>query len=405
MRLLFSTTAGTGHFTPMVPLARACAAAGHEVRVAAPESFANHVTRTGLVHAPFDDADPQVMRALFASLSSMSPEEADGVVIREVFGRLDARAAWPGVRRIVDEWRPDVVLREPCELGSLAAALASGVPHAEVAIGMGRVAQWTGAQLAEPLVELDELAGLSVGACAQAMATAPVFTCVPASLDGIPDGAFLGGGTASATVPQADPAIMRFRDGNASRRGGSLPGEWGDPSHPLVYVTFGSVTAGFDGLAAVFRSSLEALAGSPVRVLLTTGHAGDPEALRPWPANARVETWWPQDDVMPLAATMVGHGGFGTTMSAIAAGVPQVVIPLFAGDQQVNAAQVEAAGAGIRLDGRTEAPARLASAVGRVLADDSLRAGAGRLADEVAALPDVAEMVARVESLAVGDPV
>src|SRR5689334_20221389 len=150
MRLLFSTTAGTGHFTPMVPLARACASAGHEVRVAAPESFASHVARAGLAHEPFDDPDPQVMGPLFASLGSMPPEEANAVVVSEVFGRLDARAAWPRVSRLVEDWRPDVVLREPCEFGSLAAAERAGVPHAEVAIGMGRIRQWVGDRLEEP---------------------------------------------------------------------------------------------------------------------------------------------------------------------------------------------------------------------------------------------------------------
>jgi UDP-N-acetylglucosamine:LPS N-acetylglucosamine transferase len=398
VRLLFATTAGTGHFTPMIPLARACSAAGHEVRVAAPESFASHVQRAGLEHAPFDDADPAVMGAVFGSLSSLPPGEADDVVVREVFGRLDARAGWPRVQQLVDGWRPDVVLREPCEFGSLAAALRSRVPHAEVAIGMGRVAQWAGAQLADPLGELDALVGLPAGSCARAMATAPVLTSVPASLDGIPEG-FTAGGV-SALVAQADPDITRFRDGTASRREGSLPAVWGDPSLPLVYVTFGSVTAGFDDLASVFRGSLDALADSPVRVLLTTGQAGDPDVLRPWPANAHVEKWWPQDDVMPLAAAMVGHGGFGTTMSAIAAGVPQVVMPLFAGDQFINAARVEEVGAGIRLDGRMGATDRLAGAVERVLTDDRLRVRARRLADEIAALPEVGEMVGRVESLA-----
>ncbi len=37
MRVLFSTTAGAGHFGPMVPVAHACLAAGWEVAVAAPE--------------------------------------------------------------------------------------------------------------------------------------------------------------------------------------------------------------------------------------------------------------------------------------------------------------------------------------------------------------------------------
>ncbi|MFC7594728.1 glycosyltransferase [Terrabacter sp. GCM10028922] len=394
MRLLFSTTAGTGHFTPMIPVARACASAGHEVRVAAPDSFASHVERAGLEHAPFDDVPPDVMGAVFARLPSLSPEDANRVVVRDVFGRLDAQAAWPRVRDTIDTWRPDVVLREPCELGSLAAALGAGVPQAEVAIGLGRIRDWVGDALVEPLLELDELAGLGAGSCLSGLASAPVLTSVPAGLDGVVD--------AGDDAGQASPLVVRFRDASARDRAGTLPASWGDPAHPLVYVTFGSVTAGFDDLSAVFRGSLDALAELPVRVLLTTGHAGEPEALRPWPANAHVEQWWPQDDVMPLAAAMVGHGGFGTTMAAVVAGVPQVVIPLFAGDQFVNAARVEEVGAGIRLEGRMEATAQLGAAVERVLSDDTIRSAAQRLADEAASLPDVSEIVGLIEGLAGG---
>lgn len=397
MRVLFSTTAGTGHFGPMIPVARACAAAGHEVRVAAPDSFASHVERAGLEHEPFDDVPPDVMGAVFARLPSLSPEEANRVVVRDVFGRLDAQAAWPRVHDIVDTWRPDVVLREPCELGSLAAALRAGVPHAEVAIGLGRLREWVGEVLVEPLLELDELAGLASGSCLTGLASAPVLTSVPAGLDGVAD----PGDDAGDDAGQSSPPVVRFRDAASRDRQGTLPASWGEPAHPLVYVTFGSVTAGFDDLSAVFRRSLDALADLPLRVLLTTGHAGDPEALRPWPANAHVEQWWPQDDIMPLAAAMVGHGGFGTTMAAVAAGVPQVVIPLFAGDQFVNAARVEEVGAGIRLEGRMEATAQLGAAVERALSDDGIRAAAQRLADEIASLPDVSEIVVSIERLAV----
>ena len=91
---------------------------------------------------------------------------------------------------------------------------------------------------------------------------------------------------------------------------------------------------------------------------------------------------------MPLASAMVGHGGFGTTMSALAAGVPQVVVPLFAFDQEVNATRIAEVGAGIRLDGRQEATERLADAVSRVLADGGCD-GRRALADEIASVPEV----------------
>ena len=97
MRVLCSTTAGDGHFGPLKVLAQACRAAGHEVRVAAPASFAAAVQRAGLDHAPFADAPAAAMGEVFESLPRMSPVDANRTVMADVFGRLDAQAAFPDV--------------------------------------------------------------------------------------------------------------------------------------------------------------------------------------------------------------------------------------------------------------------------------------------------------------------
>ena len=70
-------------------------------------------------------------------------------------------------------------------------------------------------------------------------------------------------------------------------------------------------------------------------------------------------------DILGEAAVVVGHGGSGTTLEALAAGVPQVVAPLFA-DQPYNAARVAVVGAGVvsSLDG-------LGRSTERVLGDPS----------------------------------
>jgi UDP:flavonoid glycosyltransferase YjiC (YdhE family) len=96
MRVLVATTAGSGHFLPLVPFASACAAAGHEVRVAAPASFAGAVGRAGFVHVPVDDGDPAELGAIFATLPSLSLDEANTAVMRDVFAGVDARAFLPG---------------------------------------------------------------------------------------------------------------------------------------------------------------------------------------------------------------------------------------------------------------------------------------------------------------------
>jgi len=132
-------------------------------------------------------------------------------------------------------------------------------------------------------------------------------------------------------------------------------------------------------------------------VLLTVGDAGDPAALGPVPPNVHVESWWPQDEVMSRCSAMVGHGGVGTTMSGLRAGVPMVVVPLFA-DQPYNARRVAAIGAGIVLEGGPAALDGLGDAVRRVLADHSYRADAGRIAEEIGRLPPASAAVSWLEA-------
>lgn len=395
MRVLVATTAGAGHFAPLVPFARACAEAGHDVRVAAPGSFADTVGRAGFVHVPLADASPAALGAAFARIPALTMQRANDHVIREVFGGLDAEAALPGLRALVADWRPDVLLREPAEVASYVVAQESGLPHVDVNIGLDDFTDELVRLLDEPLRAL----GCDRGTAA--MREAPRWTLLPPSFD------------RDATVTASAPA--RFRAG----LGGTgdveeLPAWWGARDDPLVYVTFGSVAAGLGLFPRFYADVLASLEGAPVRVLMTLGEAGDAEALGTLPDNVHVERWWPQGQVMPHVAAVVGHGGFGTTMTALVAGVPQVVVPLFSADQFANATQVDAVRAGVALAEEGVAdrlagsmlpagPAvldRLSDAVLRAVHDDGLRAGARGVAAEIAALPDVAQCVPVLEDLA-----
>jgi MGT family glycosyltransferase len=212
----------------------------------------------------------------------------------------------------------------------------------------------------------------------------PRLSLLPESYDGS------GGASVMATT--------RYRE-ERRRTVQPLPDWWPVPDLPLVYVTFGSVAAGVGLFPVLYQEVVGALADLPVRVLLTTGEAADPDLLGPLPSNVHVERWWPQEDVMPHAAAIVGHGGFGTTLLGLASGVPMVVVPLFA-DQPSNAAQVAAIGAGIALDGGPAAVNRLAQAVERVLSEGSYRRCARSIADEIGRLPPVADSVPFLESIA-----
>ena len=387
MRVLAATTAGAGHFAGVLPFARACVRAGHEVRFAAPASFAGTVEEAGFVHQPLDDADPAALGAVFGRIPTLSMREADDLVVTEVFGRLDRDAALPSMRAAMDEWRPDVVLREPGELASYVAATERGVPHVQTNIGLS-VLDDRLLPLLTPTLE-------AIGCPSTGLLSAPRWTTVPPSFELLADTAT--GAVTPARDPRPDPAD----EDPADER--SLPDWWPGDERPLVYVTFGSVAAGIGLFPTFYSRVLAQLADVPARVLLTLGQAGDPADLGPVPPNVHVERWWPQRDVLARASVVVGHGGFGTTQAALEAGVPQVVLPLFSFDQFVNADRVAVVGVGVALVDETadepragdlvpHGPAatdRLADALRAVLEQRTYRGRAAELAQEIDSLPDV----------------
>jgi UDP:flavonoid glycosyltransferase YjiC (YdhE family) len=116
----------------------------------------------------------------------------------------------------------------------------------------------------------------------------------------------------------------------------------------------------------------------------------------------RIERWVPQQDVLGHASAAVVHGGSGSTLGAIAAGVPLVVVPLFA-DQPANARRVEEVGAGLAVEPAREDPDAtiepLREAVRRILAEPSHRERARAIADELRGEPSVDDAVPLLERL------
>ncbi|CCH33291.1 glycosyltransferase [Actinosynnema sp. NPDC047251] len=357
MRVLFATTANIGHFGPMVPFAHACARAGHEVRVCAPESFVDTVRGTGLTFVPLGEPTPGERGPLLARLPSLPRREANQVVIRDLFAGVDARAALPAMERAVDGFRPDLVVRELAEFASYAVAQRRGVRQLEIAIGPAETGRAVAAMLDDALAAL--------GCDDSGLLDTPLATVVPERLD-----------------PASTRPTRRFRYQPPPAADRGVPAVPGDG--PLVYASFGTVAAALPSFAGAYRELVAAVAGRRVRALLTVGHAGDAlDTVLAAPPHVRIERFWPQQDVMPHAAAAIGHGGFGTTMTALAHGVPLVVVPLFASDQFLNAEAVARVGAGVAVD----SPADIGEALDTVLADDSYRLAAQRLAADMAALP------------------
>jgi UDP:flavonoid glycosyltransferase YjiC (YdhE family) len=383
MRVLMTTHRGSGHFGPLVPFAHACLRAGHDVLVAAPRSFAPMVALAGLSLHPFEEADPAVEAPVFEGIQSLPPDAANERILRDLFGRVRGRAALPAMRDAVFAWAPDVVVHEISELAGPAVAERYGVPSARVGIGLAAGEHWGVGVMNEALEDLREEVGAPSDPSGRRLARSPYLTLAPRSLE----------------FPSPQPSrALRYRDPVGVR---PLPDWWPEREGPLVYVSFGSAAPNFDFFGALCRAVLDAVADLPMRILFTIGDQGDPAELGPLPPSVHVERWVPQADVMPHAAAMVGHGGSGSTLMAMAAGVPLAVVPLFA-DQPYNARRVAQIGAGIALEGGVDAIAEVPRALRTLLEEPRYRRQAGQVAAEVAALPPVDDAVRVLELLAEG---
>ena len=139
MRILLTTRGSAGHVTPLAPFGHAALRAGHDVLVAAQGQHAGNVARAGLPHAPFGEPPPEQWMPLLADFGEMDLDTANAVMIGEYFARMDTAAALPGLRAIVEDWRPDVIVRECWEFASTLVAELHGIPVVRVALGLAAV--------------------------------------------------------------------------------------------------------------------------------------------------------------------------------------------------------------------------------------------------------------------------
>ena len=208
LRLLFATTRGAGHVGPLIPFARAAAAAGHDVLVAGPGSAGRIVRRAGLPFAAV--GEPSAAHAERAWAPVWSPETSPGMaaVVQDLFIGLHARLALPSMLALVETWRPDVVVRETLEFASALAAERHGVPQVRVGVHLDSDTDADPRLLGVATPALDALRpslGLAPDPEATAIRESPVLTLAPASTSGAATG---------AAVPR--------HDGRAGRRAAAL---------------------------------------------------------------------------------------------------------------------------------------------------------------------------------------
>jgi len=370
---------GSGHLNPLRPLLRAAERQGHETLVAGPPALGDLVIAAGHRFAACGEPAEADVAPIRERLPVAPAAEASRLANRELFGRMATEAMLPGMARVFDEWRPELVLRDPCEYASAVVAHGAGIATHQVGISVAD-GESASISIAAPALERFR-PGL-----ADELRASPYLTQFPASLD-----------------PSPFPRTRRFH-GDGGFAPGRRPARGRD--RPRLYVSFGTVLGHMTIAADVYRTALLALTQLDADVLFTVGRQFDPADLGPLPPHVRVERWVEQTEVLGDVDAVVCHGGSGTLFGAIGAGVPVVVVPLFA-DQFENGRRVARAGAGLVVErpgppdggrsvvGADDAP-RIAQAIDAVLGDARYRFAAGQIGDEMAATPSAGELISEL---------
>ncbi len=374
MRVLLSCRPLTGHLHPLVPLARAAEAAGHEVAFATAEPALSDARRHGFT--AFSAGPGSEAREAFVSnlpdLRALTPQEHRALFFTQLFVGVELAPRLRDLRAIIERWTADVIVHEVAEPAAPIAATAAGLPY--VTSGFG--------PLLEPAI------AARVGAAAAPHWRAAGLLAHPR-----------GGLYEHLYFDPCPPALQidAIRDVPAVPvRVTPLPTARRADAHPAtVYVTFGTL---WNRDLDAFRVVLAALSAHPVDVIVTLGIDGDPGALGAQPDNVHVHRFIPQAELLPRCDAVIAHGGAGTTLGALAHGLPLLMLPQGA-DQHYNAERVAAAGAGLSLAPAQATSAAIASAIDTLLGDASLRAGARRVAAEIAAMPGPESGVEHLQAL------
>ncbi|PYY57874.1 glycosyltransferase [Curtobacterium sp. MCSS17_011] len=378
MRILFSGVPALGHLLPLVPLARAAQAAGHDVALLTSGGMREPMA-TELPTVPVLAAGPmppdlfaEVGRRIPGSDPANRPEPA---AVAEFFAGTRVDLTVDDALRAAHGWEPDVVVADAVDLVGPLVAAELGVPYAIVAFGPEVPEEFR-----RPMAELV----LPRYAQRGVVPTLPI-----ALLDPTPVSLQAPGWTQPpVTIPFRSEPHSR-PDVAAEQPLAPFPvSEW----RPRVLVTLGTVF----GDATLLTAILDGFHPDEVDVVATVGVIGerldDTEHVHFLPFR-------PMRELLEGVDLVVAAAGAGTVLAAASVGVPMVLLPQGA-DQFINAARAAEAGVAVVADD----PSAVGPAVHRMLAERSHFAAARRLGEETAQRPSatdaVRELVDRVERIA-----
>ncbi|MBP0453817.1 DUF1205 domain-containing protein [Kitasatospora sp. RG8] len=371
MRILFTGPAAAGHLFPMIPTAQALRSAGHDVL------FAGSRPLEPLRAAGFpitEIGDGRTVREAFEQHTGekvqyvAADKTQDEILDMAARGfAIASRSTVDGLLAVAGDWGADLLVFDSFQASAPLVAAKLKIPSAIQNFGVTS-GHGMAARIAANFTDVYEAHGLSGPAAATAL------NVVPASLGGDPDG-----------------LRMRYIPYNG---GGLVPaGLLSRGDRPRVAVTLGTVLTELDGVRAIVRL-IEAAAAVDAEFLLAVGDA-DLSPLGTLPANVRALPWVPLAELLTTSDALIHHGGSGTMLTALQAGIPQLLLPQGA-DHFANADALTATGAALR-SASDDVDTPLLT---RLLTDPALRTAATALQAENAALPSPAALVPALEALA-----
>ncbi|GHH20971.1 glycosyltransferase [Streptomyces rubradiris] len=375
LRMLFVAAGSPATVSALAPLATAARNAGHEVFMAATEDMIPVVVGAGL---PGVAATPRSMRDfMFATRDGTRLDLPADTATRlrfggRGFGRL-AAGSLPALRELSRAWRPDVVIGGTLSFAAGLLAAELGVPYVRHAWDMGEPAEMDQGAEEELAPELSRAAlpGLPEPRLW-------VHICPPRML-----------------APDAAPgAVMRFVPTGRQRR--LEPWMYTAADRPRICVTAGSRVGPeqdldyLQGLVAeVAKLDAELVVAAPDEV------AAALTATRP---DVRAG-WLPLATVLRTCSALVHAGGGQTALTAMQAGVPQLVVPNMP-KLVPHSRRLSGFGAAVTLLPGQDTPDAIAAACDALLTEPSYAERSAELAADIAALPGPAEVLDAVEELA-----
>ena len=371
MKIVVASIPAYGHLYPLMPLALACADAGHDVTVAVGPPFLDRLPLPTVPQQPVD----LDLGAAFAETRRRNPGLEGVELTVGLFADVTAEAVSDTLLRLLEESRPDLVVYEGMDVGAGLAANVLGIPAVAYAIGLTHMAY---AMIHPAAIGYHRTLWTDRGQQApdgtQFLADA-LLDPTPASLR-----RFNG--------PFDVPKIPIRPVGYAESIGG-VPGWLDEPkARPRIYLTLGTVSF---GAVEVLQRALGEIADLDVDILVTVGPEGDPAALGEVGPNVHLEKFVNQSEILSRVDLIVHHGGTGTVLGALAAGIPQLIMPQGA-DQFFNAQFLTEAGAARALLNEDQQPGAIRGAVAALLSEGPERAVAQQIRSEIAALPSPAEV-------------